>query len=58
MNRTCDLRFRKPLLYPLSYGGWGWREMWSESRKHTLRHLYRGYWSVLRVDRPRAGPDH
>ena len=20
-NRTCDLRFRKPLLYPLSYGG-------------------------------------
>ncbi len=23
MNRTCDLRFRKPLLYPLSYGGVG-----------------------------------
>ncbi len=21
MNRTCDLRFRKPSLYPLSYGG-------------------------------------
>ena len=21
MNRTCDLRFRKPLLYPLSYEG-------------------------------------
>ena len=21
MNRTCDLRFRKPLLYPLSYRG-------------------------------------
>ena len=20
-SRTCDLRFRKPLLYPLSYGG-------------------------------------
>ncbi len=20
-NRTCDLRFRKPLLYPLSYEG-------------------------------------
>jgi hypothetical protein len=20
--RTCDTRFRKPLLYPLSYGGW------------------------------------
>ena len=22
-TRTCDLRFRKPMLYPLSYGG-GW----------------------------------
>ncbi len=22
MNRTCDARFRKPTLYPLSYGGW------------------------------------
>ena len=21
MSRTCDQRFRKPLLYPLSYGG-------------------------------------
>jgi hypothetical protein len=21
-NRTCDTRFRKPLLYPLSYEGW------------------------------------
>ncbi len=21
MDRTCDLRFRKPLLYPLSYEG-------------------------------------
>jgi len=31
--------------------------MWCESRKHTLRHPYRGYWRVLRVDRPRAGPD-
>ena len=20
-NRTCDLRYRKPALYPLSYGG-------------------------------------
>jgi hypothetical protein len=20
--RTCDTRFRKPLLYPLSYGAW------------------------------------
>src|SRR5947207_9499451 len=24
-NRTCDTRFRKPLLYPLSYEGEGWR---------------------------------
>ena len=24
-TRTCDLRFRKPLLYPLSYGGVGWQ---------------------------------
>ena len=24
-TRTCDLRFRKPLLYPLSYGGGGWQ---------------------------------
>ena len=39
MNRTCDLRFRKPLLYPLSYEGGGWCEI----RRHTLRHLYRGY---------------
>ena len=21
-TRTCDARFRKPTLYPLSYGGW------------------------------------
>jgi hypothetical protein len=43
MNRTCDLRFRKPLLYPLSYEGGGWCEIWCEIRRHTLRHLYRGY---------------
>ena len=52
-NRTCDLRFRKPLLYPLSYEGGGWCEMWCETRRHTLRHLYRGYWSALRVERMR-----
>ena len=23
MIRTCDARFRKPTLYPLSYGAWG-----------------------------------
>ena len=33
-NRTCDLRFRKPLLYPLSYEGGGWCEMWCEIRRH------------------------
>ena len=27
--------------------------MWCEIRRHTLRHLYRGYWSVLRVERMR-----
>jgi hypothetical protein len=25
--RTCDARFRKPTLYPLSYGGGGWRNL-------------------------------
>ncbi len=25
--------------------------MWCEIRRHTLRHLYRGYWSALRVER-------
>ena len=52
-NRTYDLRFRKPLLYPLSYEGGGWCEMWCEIRQHTLRHLDRGYWSALRVERMR-----
>jgi hypothetical protein len=27
-NRTCDTRFRKPLLYPLSYEGRGPRGLW------------------------------
>jgi hypothetical protein len=27
-TRTCDARFRKPTLYPLSYGGWV-RSCWS-----------------------------
>ena len=27
--------------------------MWCEIRRHTLRHLYRGYWSALRVERLR-----
>jgi hypothetical protein len=27
--------------------------MWCEIRRHTLRHLCRGYWSVLRVERLR-----
>ena len=52
-DRTRGLRFRKPLLYPLSYEGGGWCEMWCEIRRHTSRHLYRGYWSALRVERLR-----
>ena len=27
--------------------------MWCEIRRHTLRHLCRGYWSALRVERMR-----
>jgi hypothetical protein len=27
--------------------------MWCEIRQHTLRHLDRGYWSALRVERMR-----
>ncbi len=27
-TRTCDARFRKPTLYPLSYGGGGWQFGW------------------------------
>ena len=34
--------------------GGGWCEMWCEIRRHTLRHLYRGYWSALRVERMRS----
>ena len=26
--RTSDTRFRKPLLYPLSYGAKGWKSKW------------------------------
>ena len=37
--RTCDLRFRKPLLYPLSYRGiWG-RGGCGRFRPPTDRHL-------------------
>ncbi len=38
-SRTCDLRFRKPLLYPLSYGGKGVQIAWlfrSRSARHTV----------------------
>ena len=31
-NRTCDTRFRKPVLYPLSYEG-----RWAEGRGHEGR---------------------
>ena len=37
------------MLYPLSYEGGGWCEMWCEIRRHTLRHLCRGYWRVLKL---------
>ena len=36
MNRTCDLRFRKPLLYPLSYGsgdGAKWGAKFADTRR-------------------------
>jgi hypothetical protein len=33
-NRTCDTRFRKPLLSPLSYEGLGW----SEYLRLVMRH--------------------
>jgi hypothetical protein len=29
----------------------GWCEMWCEIRRHMLRHLDRGYWSALKVER-------
>src|SRR5581483_3515377 len=31
--RTCDARFRKPTLYPLSYGGW------ADANRHCRAHL-------------------
>ena len=31
-GRTADLRFRKPLLYPLSYGGEGLKARWTLAR--------------------------
>jgi hypothetical protein len=37
--RTCDARFRKPTLYPLSYGGGGWR---IPGRKPTPKPCSRG----------------
>ena len=37
--RTCDLRYRKPALYPLSYGGLGEEQAISAHRgAHVLRH--------------------
>src|SRR5665811_1699653 len=32
MIRTCDTRFRKPMLYPLSYGGSWCTSRWCTSR--------------------------
>ena len=38
-DRTCDLRFRKPLLYPLSYGGGDgakWGAKFTDTRRIIL----------------------
>ena len=35
-TRTCDLRFRKPLLYPLSYGGGDGPKRGSKFRSDAL----------------------
>jgi hypothetical protein len=42
-NRTCDQRFRKPLLYPLSYGGETGRRM-PQLRPSTKRGRSAGWW--------------
>jgi len=52
--------YSNPNHYPINTGVWnfapasrrrGWCEMWSVIRRHISRHLCRGYWSVLRVER-------
>ena len=43
MNRTCDLRFRKPTLYPLSYeGNRTYRSVggWVKFRRVRIVHAY------------------
>ena len=35
--RTCGTRFRKPLLYPLSYEGWALIQSLAETAKRTGR---------------------
>ena len=59
-DRTCDLRFRKPLLYPLSYGGETWAAayalalgsrmgVWSRSMVGIISYgVYLPYWRLQR----------
>ena len=39
MIRTCDARFRKPTLYPLSYGAGGCVQNLMHNRVHNLGEL-------------------
>ena len=50
MIRTCDARFRKPTLYPLSYGGWSgrcydadgpWPQSASDARPRSVERMRR-----------------
>ena len=43
--RTCDLRFRKPLLYPLSYEGTHKNTDYSEQLRRSLYYLMH-YWRL------------
>ena len=55
--RTCDARFRKPTLYPLSYGGWplrvllhGRRHMRVQIERDRRRRVTEHFGHDLRVD--------
>src|SRR5213082_1192957 len=56
-SRTCDARFRKPTLYPLSYGGGGWRKGGRELLEQNpgLRISLRTYWRPRPV-KPESAP--
>ena len=47
-NRTCDTRFRKPVLYPLSYEGEG-------CRRGGREHLEQGIDLMLILSGPKGG---